>query len=86
MSCRLRSGSCAIPHTANLRCAPAGEATIRLLDAGGNSVSGVEPTRIAGDHLHAPVAVPPRIHERLRGSRARLAVTLRNAELFSLTV
>ena len=32
------------------------------------------------------MAVAPRIRERLRGSRARLAVTLRNAELFSLTV
>ena len=74
------------PLTANVRCAAGGEATLRLLDAAGRAVSGVAPTRFTGNHLDARIAVPPQIRERLRGSRARLAATLRDAELFSLTV
>ena len=70
----------------NARTKDDGEITMQLLDTNCAPLPGIEEMRFQGDELEGIWDLPANIRDSLNGHRVRLRITLRNADLFTVTV
>ena len=70
----------------NAQTSDQGEITMQLLDIKCSPLSGIEEMRFQGEELDGNWDLPAHIRENLKGNRLRLRITLRNADLFTVTV
>jgi hypothetical protein len=70
----------------NARTREDGEVTFRILDEDLGTVPGFEPTSFRGDAINGKIELPGALREQIRGQRVRLKITLRDADLFTVSL
>ena len=74
------------PLRFNARTMNDGEITFQVLDANCSPLPEFEKARFQGDKLDGILDLPENLLEKVKGQRARLRITLRNADLFTVTL